>query len=243
MTDQAGPAATFHVSARQLNPGGGNAIRAQPAANPQPAANQQPATSASASSSSSTSSIPDTVPAGSLTITQPPQTATSFYKIAPSQPITFAWNFTDVLVTPTSLTISAVGENSNTYPVGPTNGIIAGTATSVVWDPWSYNQNSGSMVSVILLWLLFPPFRLAQSILALLQITTYLLSRSQPTLAMGTYTLKIWGDLGPDVARAPGQLEPNTALQFALYTPQPYTPLASGKSSLRRLRRAIYSFC
>jgi hypothetical protein len=48
-----------------------------------------------------------------------------------------------------------VGENSNTYPVGPTNGIIAGDATSVVWDPWSYNQNAGSQVRLFLLLLTF----------------------------------------------------------------------------------------
>jgi hypothetical protein len=51
----------------------------------------------------------------------------------------------------------------------------------------------------------------------------------QPTLGMGTYNLKIWGDLGPDAVRSPGQLQPNTALQFALYTPQAYTPIASGE--------------
>jgi hypothetical protein len=127
MTDQA-PVATMHVSARQPSPAGHNVVR-----------QQQP--------SSSTISIPNSAPAGGLTITQPPQTATSFYKIAPSQFITFAWNFTDLIVTPTSLTISAVGQNKNTYPVGPTNGIIPGSATSVVWDPWSYNQNSGNQVS------------------------------------------------------------------------------------------------
>jgi hypothetical protein len=46
---------------------------------------------------------------------------------------------------------------------------------------------------------------------------------------MGKYNLKIWGDLGPDANRAPGQLQPNSALQFALYTPQAYTPIASGE--------------
>lgn len=45
---------------------------------------------------------------------------------------------------------------------------------------------------------------------------------------MGTYNLKIWGDQGPNAQRAPGQFQPNTALEFALYTPQAYTPIASG---------------
>ena len=48
---------------------------------------------------------------------------------------------------------------------------------------------------------------------------------------MGTYNLKIWGDQGPDAQRAPGQFQPNTALEFALYTPQAYTPISSGKVS------------
>ena len=123
-TKMSEPASLLHINPRQGGGGGGGNQQAQ----------------------SSSSSIPATAPAGGLTITQPPQTATSFYKIAPSQPITFAWNFTYLLATPTSLTISAVGDNGNTYPVGPTNGIIPGTSTSVVWDPYSYNQNSGGQV-------------------------------------------------------------------------------------------------
>jgi hypothetical protein len=96
--------------------------------------------SATRSSSSSTLSIPATAPAGGITITQPPETATSFFKIATDQFITFGWNFTSILATPTHLTVSAVCENGNTYPVGPTDGIIPGTATSVVWDLYAYDQ-------------------------------------------------------------------------------------------------------
>jgi hypothetical protein len=149
---------------------------------------------------SSTLSIPQTAPVGIITITQPPQTATSFYKIAPSQLITFAWNFSMVLATPTSLTVSAICDNGNTYPVGPTNGIIPGTATSVVWDVYSYQQN-------------------------------YL----NTPLAQASYTLTIWDDRGPNPTRAPGYLQPNNGLQFALYTPQAYTPLASGNNIFRLL--------
>lgn len=54
--------------------------------------------------------------------------------------MTIAWNFTYVIATPTHLTLSAVCENGNTYPVGPTDGIIPGDATSVTWDLWSYQQ-------------------------------------------------------------------------------------------------------
>ncbi|OCH93326.1 hypothetical protein OBBRIDRAFT_702944, partial [Obba rivulosa] len=141
---------------------------------------------------SSTFSIPQTAAAGGLTITKPPQTATSYFKIAPSNTITFAWNFTSLLSTPTHLTVSAVCENGNTYPVGPTDGIIPGTATSVTWDLWAYQQANPSM-----------------------------------PLAVATYTLNIWDDRGPGAARQPGLFSENSALKFAMYSPQPYTPLAS----------------
>lgn len=72
---------------------------------------------------------------GGLSITQPPQTATSFFKIAANQPITFGWNFTYLKATPTHLTVHAIGANGNTYPVGPTDGVISGLSTKVEWDP------------------------------------------------------------------------------------------------------------
>jgi hypothetical protein len=162
MMGQPIPAPTPHVSARQQNGGNngnnngnnGNGNNNGNNGNNNGNGQQQQTTAAAASSSApATSSIPDSVPAGLITITQPPQTATSFYKIAPSQQITFAWNFTDLLVTQTSLTLSAVGENGYTYAVGPTDGHIPGTATSVVWDVWSYNQNAGSSVRFLIFFL------------------------------------------------------------------------------------------
>jgi hypothetical protein len=147
-----------------------------------------------ASRSGNSTSIPATAPAGLLTITQPPQTTIAFFKIAPSQPITFAWNFSYILSTPSALTVSAICENGNTYPVGPTDGKIAGTATSVVWDAYNWQQ-----------------------------------SNPNSPLAQATYTLQINDERGPGSARAPGLLQPNNALKFALYTPQGYTPISSGQ--------------
>ncbi|KAJ7665684.1 hypothetical protein B0H14DRAFT_3539566 [Mycena olivaceomarginata] len=81
---------------------------------------------------SNTPSIAQTDPPGFASITQPPQTATSFFKIAENQMITIAWNLTSVLATPTSLTLSAVCDNGNT----------------VVWDIYSYNQaNPGTKLA------------------------------------------------------------------------------------------------
>lgn len=126
-------------------------------------------------------------------MTQPPATATSYYKIAPSQVITFGWNMTSVLASPTHLTVSAVADNGNTYPVGPTDGIIPADATQVVWDIYSYQQHNPNM-----------------------------------PLGVGTYTLNIWDERGPGAGRAGGYLSPFNGLQFALYSPQVYTPIASG---------------
>jgi hypothetical protein len=152
---------------------------------------------AATTSRASVTIVPQSAPAGGVLITQPPQTATSFYKIAQNQPVTFGWNMTYVIVTPTHLTVSAVCDNGNTYPVGPTDGIIPGTASSVVWDIYSYQQNNPNK-----------------------------------PLAQATYTLHIWDDRGPGAARRPGYLAENDQLKFALYTPQAYTPIASGMSPL-----------
>jgi hypothetical protein len=149
----------------------------------------------SSGATTSAVSIPASAPAGLITITQPPQTSIAFFKIAPSQPVTFAWNFSYVLSTPAHLTVSAICENGNTYPIGPTNGIIPGSATSVIWDPYSWDLNNPNS-----------------------------------PLPQATYTLEIFDDRGPGSARAPGLLQPNNALRFALYTPQSYTPIGSGKS-------------
>ncbi|KAG2743708.1 hypothetical protein P692DRAFT_20850388 [Suillus brevipes Sb2] len=164
--------------------------------------NGNASTSASASISSSASLVNGSTPlptvpigaqAGSLTITMPPIQSNSYYKIAPSEYVTFGWNFSSILVTPTAITVAAVGANGNTYPVGPSNGVIPGTAQSVVWYPYGYQTANPSL-----------------------------------PLVQATYTLHIWADGGPSAIPTPGYLAPNSQLEFAMYTPQAYTPLASG---------------
>ncbi|KAJ7243161.1 hypothetical protein B0H12DRAFT_1311528 [Mycena haematopus] len=142
--------------------------------------------SGGAPSSSGPQTFPATLPPGFASITQPPQTATSFFKIAENQLITIAWNFTSVLATPTSLTLSAVWTTGTRTP-------IPGTATSVVWDVFSYNQ-----------------------------------AHPGTQLAQASYTLHMWDDRGPTATVEAGYMTPNTALSFAMYTPQAYTPIASG---------------
>lgn len=150
------------------------------------------------SSSTTRLIIPPTAPVGEIIFTQPLPTQTSYYKLAPGNLITFGWNFTYVLATPTHLTVSATCEGGNRYPVGPTDGIIPGTATEVVWDPYAYQQNN----------------------------------RGTP-LPPANCNLMICDERGYGAPRRAGYLAPNSALQFALYTPQAYTPLASGELLLR----------
>jgi hypothetical protein len=147
------------------------------------------------SSSTTQLIIPASAPAGEIIFTKPLPTVTSYYKIAQDNLITFGWNFSYVLATPTHLTVSAACSGGNTYPVGPTDGVIDGTATEVVWDIYSYQVNN----------------------------------RGTP-LPQAVCNLMICDERGYGAARRGGYLSPNQNLQFALYTPQAYTPLASGES-------------
>lgn len=99
------------------------------------------------SSAAPISTAPANAAAGGLYYIEPAVTAAaSYYKIMASNPITFAWNFTSLYVQPKSLTFQAYcAANSKTYPVGPTAG-VPGTATSVVWDPYAYEQSPGAPV-------------------------------------------------------------------------------------------------
>lgn len=146
---------------------------------------------ATGSAAPSSTHIPVNAPPGQIIFTQPPLQSASYYKIAPSQYITFGWNFTQLYITPTSLTVSAVCENGNTYPIGPTDGKIPGNAQSVVWYPYGYQTANPAL-----------------------------------PLAQAKYTLHISGGVDQPLG---GQLESNDQLQFALYTPQPYTPIGSGE--------------
>ncbi|KIK30017.1 hypothetical protein PISMIDRAFT_87839, partial [Pisolithus microcarpus 441] len=145
---------------------------------------------ASASATTSQYTLPANAAPGQIVFTLPPLQSTSYYKIASGEYITFGWNFTGLYVTPTSLTVSAACENGNTYPIGPSNGVIPGNAQSVIWYPYGYQTANPAL-----------------------------------PLAQATYTLQIWGDQGPSAAPTAGYLEANSDMQFALYTPQPYTPL------------------
>lgn len=116
---------------------------ANPAPTPAPTTNSPTqATSSAPATSQSVFLIPPNAPAGGILMTQPPQTAVSFYKIGSSQTITFGWNFTSLFRDPQSLTVSAICDNGNTYPVGPTDGVLPGTATQLLWDVQAWQENN-----------------------------------------------------------------------------------------------------
>lgn len=97
------------------------------------------------SSATPVSSIAANGEPGLIVFTQPPLQSTSFYKIAQGEYVTFGWNYSYLAVNPTSITVQAACENGNTYPVGPTDGVIAGDSSSVVWYPYGWQINNPNL--------------------------------------------------------------------------------------------------
>ncbi|SOV01298.1 uncharacterized protein UDID_01125 [Ustilago sp. UG-2017a] len=75
---------------------------------------------------------------------------------------------------------------------------LPGTATSVVWSPYNYSTSVEAS------------------------------NPNLPQLIAASYRLLIYDERGMSVGASPGLMQPNTKVQFALYNPQAYTPLASG---------------
>lgn len=75
---------------------------------------------------------------------------------------------------------------------------LPGTATSVVWSPYNYSTSVEAS------------------------------NPNLPQLIAASYRLMIYDERGTAVGASPGLMQPNTKVQFALYNPQAYTPLASG---------------
>lgn len=75
---------------------------------------------------------------------------------------------------------------------------LPGTATSVVWSPFNYSTSVEAS------------------------------NPNLPQLIAASYRLLIYDERGMSVGASPGLMQPNTRVEFALYNPQAYTPLASG---------------
>ncbi|KAE8210868.1 hypothetical protein CF319_g5151 [Tilletia indica] len=112
----------------------------QPNQNPNQGQNQPVA-----SATTSTISIPQTAAAGGITITRPDQTApASYYKLASNALVTFGWNFTSVIATPSILHVQAYcPANSVTYTLSPQTG-IPGNSFNYTWDPFAYSQSAAA---------------------------------------------------------------------------------------------------
>ena len=101
-------------------------------------------------------------------------------------------------VTPTSLTvIASCSQNGNTYPVGPTNS--AGEINNII---------PGSSTEIV-----WSPFEYEQQ-------------PGNTPLAAATYRLQIYDERGPAASQAGGRFSPYSGMEFALYRPQTYKPLA-----------------
>ncbi|PWN95534.1 hypothetical protein FA09DRAFT_332174 [Tilletiopsis washingtonensis] len=122
---------TTSAAANNGNNNGGNGNTAS-------AAQSSSAAPAASSAASSSISIPQGAAAGGLTVTDPAQTAdASYYKIAQGVAVTFGWNLTSLVITPTSLTVAAVNSaQSNTVTLG----VVPGSATAITWSPWEINE-------------------------------------------------------------------------------------------------------
>ena len=96
-----------------------------------------------------------------MSMVYPPITASaSLFKIPPTPgqgQITFRWSYSDVIATPTSLTLQGASaslqvalmraaycsQNGYSYPIGPTSG-IPGSQTTYAWDIASYQAAAGA---------------------------------------------------------------------------------------------------
>ncbi|EED18687.1 conserved hypothetical protein [Talaromyces stipitatus ATCC 10500] len=80
-------------------------------------------------------------PAGGASMTNPPSTSTTYYKIG--QNVTLGWNYTSLHITPSAVdVIASCSSNSATYTLA--NNVSFANATSVVWETDQYGPDSQS---------------------------------------------------------------------------------------------------
>ncbi|EEA24896.1 hypothetical protein TMatcc_007996 [Talaromyces marneffei ATCC 18224] len=98
-------------------------------------------TNVTSTTHSTTISVDPRLPAGGASMTNPASTTTTYYKIG--QNVTFGWNFTSVLVTPSAVNvIASCRSNSATYTLA--SNVSYSNATSVVWETDNYGADSQS---------------------------------------------------------------------------------------------------
>jgi len=133
-----------------------------------------------------------TDPAGAVVMVTPAATApTQLYKIGST--ITWKWNYTNLLGTPTAVDVLATC-TAATRLYTLTSNMTFATQGSFTWDTNAYTESV----------------------------------KASP-LVIDQYTLIIHdSDSSISATADPGYLGTFNQFQFGMYTPQPYTPLASG---------------
>lgn len=134
---------------------------------------------------------------GGITVTDPPQTADpSFYKIAAHESVTFGWKFTSLKDTPSKLYV--VASCSSNSNTYPIAPSPAGIDGKATNVTW-YPYGYGKSAQ----------------------------ANGQPALVAGKYRLVVYDDRGAGAAiKAGGVFNPNNEVEFSLYYPKAYTPLA-----------------
>jgi len=132
------------------------------------------------------------LPAGGVVMQTPAVSdGSQYYKIGDY--VTFGWNYTSLLVSPTAVNVQVYcSASAQYYDVASNVSIDDGT---VVWNTSQYIENR------------------------------------QIPFIQALYTLVIFDESNPGQATAAasaGYLEPYDRYSFAMYSPQPYTPLSSG---------------
>ena len=142
---------------------------------------------------------------GGITVTDPPQTADpSFYKIAAHESVTFGWQFTSLEETPSKLYV--VASCSSNSNTYPIAPSPAGIDGKATNVTW-YPYGYGKSAQ----------------------------ANGQPALVAGKYRLVVYDDRGAGAAIKPGGVfNPNNEVEFSLYYPKAYTPLAGTYRSIPR---------
>jgi hypothetical protein len=89
-------------------------------------------------------------PAGAITLLTPAVNAGSqFYKVGDN--VTFAWNYTNLLATPTALNVWATNSQASNYFTMTSNMTIGGDATNAVtWDTADYTNSPSGLTDPLL---------------------------------------------------------------------------------------------
>jgi hypothetical protein len=180
-----------------------------------------------AAPSSANISIPATDPAGGVSMISPnPVSAVSYFKLLSASPITFSWTLTSLIASPSALTIQA-------YWYALCRGTRKRAVMFLTMTPTVVIISSQNAITYDVT----PPTGIPAG------DTSYVWNPAvsqqapgAPVFAVASYTLRVFDNRGFAVAPSAGYLSPYAGTVFGLYSPAPYTPLASGPCRLSAAR-------